>query len=260
MVNNSPNQAKPLIASKKLTMPRNDSRTPADLRPLKFTRKFTNHPAGSVLIEAGQTRVLCTVTVTDSVPRWCQGSGKGWLTAEYAMLPGSVVGRKQREHNRRDGRSVEIQRLIGRALRAAVDMRSFPNVTLQVDCDVLQADGGTRCASICGAMMALHDAANHLNDTGKLKSWPIKSWIAAVSVGHVGGRSLLDLDYSEDSTADVDMNVIATENNEIIEVQGTAEGEPFSLDVHHELLALAMKGTNDIIALMKDASAEKIEA
>ncbi|MFT7516437.1 MAG: ribonuclease PH [Myxococcota bacterium] len=241
-------------------MTRNDSRTPADLRPLKFTRKFTNHPAGSVLVEAGQTRVLCTVTVSESVPRWRQSSGKGWLTAEYAMLPGSVAGRKQREHKQRDGRSIEIQRLIGRALRAAVDMRSFPNITLQVDCDVLQADGGTRCASVCGAMMALNDAAHYLNDAGKLKSWPIKNWLAAVSVGHVGGRSLLDLDYSEDSTADVDMNVIATEDGKLIEVQGTAEGEPFSLDVHHELLSLAMQGTSSIITQMKELAAEKVNA
>ncbi|MBC8369532.1 MAG: ribonuclease PH [Planctomycetes bacterium] len=241
-------------------MTRNDSRSPIDLRPLKFTRKFTNHPAGSVLVEAGQTRVLCTVTVTESVPRWRQGSGKGWLTAEYAMLPGSVVGRKQREHNRRDGRSIEIQRLIGRALRAAVDMRSFPSVTLQVDCDVLQADGGTRCASICGAMMALNDAMHYLNDAGKLKSWPIKQWLSAVSVGHVAGRALLDLDYSEDSTADVDMNVIATENGELIEVQGTAEGEPFSIDVHHELLNLAMSGNASIIEQMKATAVDKIEA
>jgi ribonuclease PH len=241
-------------------MSRNDSRTPADLRPLKFTRKFTNHPAGSVLVEAGQTRVLCTVTATESVPRWRQGSGKGWLTAEYAMLPGSVAGRKKREHDRRDGRSVEIQRLIGRALRAAIDMRSFPDVTLQVDCDVLQADGGTRCASICGAMMALNDAAHYLNDNGRLKSWPIKHWLAAVSVGHVGGRALLDLDYSEDSTADVDMNIIATESSQIVEVQGAAEGEPFSLDVHHELLSLAMEGTADIIAQMKELAADKVEA
>ncbi|MDP6963455.1 MAG: ribonuclease PH [Planctomycetota bacterium] len=241
-------------------MTRSNSRSAEDLRPLKFTRKFTNHPAGSVLVEAGQTRILCTVTVTEGVPRWRQGSGDGWLTAEYAMLPGSVVGRKQREHNRRDGRSIEIQRLIGRALRAAIDMRSFPNLTLQVDCDVLQADGGTRCASICGAMMALSDAAHHLNSQGKLKSWPIKNWLAAVSVGQVGNRSLLDLDYNEDSSADVDMNVVATENAEIIEVQGTAEGEPFGVDVHNQLLELAISGTSKIISQMKELAEEPIQA
>jgi ribonuclease PH len=210
------------------------------------------------LVSAGNTRVLCTASVTNGVPSWRRESGKGWLTAEYAMLPGSVVGRKRREHQRRDGRSIEIQRLIGRALRAAVDMRGFPNVTINVDCDVLQADGGTRCASICGAMVAIHDALKVLDTRGKLVSWPLRNWVTAVSVGHVGDRELLDLDYSEDSTADVDMNVIATDSGDLVEVQGTAEGEPFSRAVHDRLLDLALKGTAEIAAAMKAAVAEPV--
>ncbi len=234
-------------------MSRNDGRSPDQLRPLSFQREFTSTAEGSVLVSAGNTRVLCTASVTNGVPSWRRESGKGWLTAEYAMLPGSVAGRKRREHQRRDGRSIEIQRLIGRSLRAAVDMRGFPNVTINVDCDVLQADGGTRCASICGAMVAIHDALKVLDSRGKLVSWPLRNWIAAVSVGHVGSRELLDLDYSEDSTADVDMNVIATDGGALVEVQGTAEGEPFARDVHDRLLDLALNGTNEIIAAMRAA-------
>jgi ribonuclease PH len=239
-------------------MTRNDGRSPDQLRPLSFHRGFTLNAEGSVLVSAGNTRVLCTASVTNGVPSWRRESGKGWLTAEYAMLPGSVVGRKRREHQRRDGRSIEIQRLIGRALRAAVDMRGFPNVTINVDCDVLQADGGTRCASICGAMVAIHDALKVLDTRGKLVSWPLRNWVTAVSVGHVGDRELLDLDYSEDSTADVDMNVIATDSGDLVEVQGTAEGEPFSRAVHDRLLDLALKGTAEIAAAMKAAVAEPV--
>jgi len=234
-------------------MSRNDGRSPDQLRPLSFQRDFTSNAEGSVLVSAGGTRVLCTASVTSGVPSWRRESGKGWLTAEYAMLPGSVVGRKRREFQRRDGRSIEIQRLIGRSLRAAVDMRGFPNVTINVDCDVLQADGGTRCASICGAMVAIHDALKALDTRGKLVSWPLRNWIAAVSVGHVDDRELLDLDYSEDSTADVDMNVIATEGGSLVEVQGTAEGEPFARDVHDRLLDLALAGTQEIVAAMRAA-------
>ena len=239
-------------------MTRNDGRSPDQLRPLSFHRGFTLNAEGSVLVSAGNTRVLCTASVTNGVPSWRRESGKGWLTAEYAMLPGSVVGRKRREHQRRDGRSIEIQRLIGRALRAAVDMRGFPNVTINVDCDVLQADGGTGCASICGAMVAIHDALKVLDTRGKLVSWPLRNWVTAVSVGHVGDRELLDLDYSEDSTADVDMNVIATDSGDLVEVQGTAEGEPFSRAVHDRLLDLALKGTAEIAAAMKAAVAEPV--
>ncbi len=234
-------------------MIRNDGRRPDQLRPLSFQREFTSNAEGSVLVAAGNTRVLCTASVTMGVPPWRRESGQGWLTAEYAMLPGSVVGRKRREVERRDGRSVEIQRLIGRSLRAAVDMRGFPNVTINVDCDVLQADGGTRCASICGAMVALHDAMKVLDKRGKLVSWPLRNWIAAVSVGYVNDCELLDLDYSEDSNADVDMNVITTESGALVEVQGTAEREPFSRAVHDRLLDLALAGTTEIVAAMRAA-------
>jgi len=234
-------------------MTRKDSRRADQLRPLTFERGYTSHADGSVLVSAGETRVLCTVTVTPGVPSWRRESGAGWLTAEYAMLPSSVVGRKKRELQRRDGRSVEIQRLIGRALRAAVDLRGVPNHTLNIDCDVLQADGGTRCASICGAMVAMHDALHAMSERNKLVHWPLRHWIAAVSVGHVREQLLLDLDYSEDSTADVDMNVIATADGELIEVQGTAEGEPFPREVHHGLLDLALGGTASIIESMHEA-------
>lgn len=232
-------------------MTRTHGRSPDQLRPLEFLRGFHSNAEGSVLVCAGDTKVLCTASITAGVPSWRRESGKGWLTAEYAMLPGSVVGRKRREFQKRDGRSVEIQRLIGRSLRAALDMRGFPSHTLNVDCDVLQADGGTRCASICGAMLAVHDALKVLDTRGKLQSWPLRRWIGAVSVGHVDDRTLLDLDYSEDSTADVDMNVIATGEGAIVEVQGTAEGEPFVRSVHDEMLDLALAGTTEIVARMR---------
>ena len=234
-------------------MSRNDGRQPNQLRPLSFQRGFASNAEGSVLVSAGDTRVLCTASIASGVPSWRRDSGEGWLTAEYAMLPGSVIGRKRREFQRRDGRSVEIQRLIGRSLRAAVDMRGFPNHTIHLDCDVVQADGGTRCASICGAMVALHDALKVLDERGKLTSWPLVRWIAAVSVGFDGERELLDLDYSEDSTAEVDMNVIATDGGELVEVQGTAEGEPFSREVHDRMLTLALAGTSEIAAAMQAA-------
>lgn len=241
-------------------MTRNDGRTPDQLRTLDFQRGFHSNAEGSVLVSAGNTKVLCTASITNGVPSWRKDSGKGWLTAEYAMLPGSVIGRKRREFQRRDGRSIEIQRLIGRALRAALDMRGFPNVTISVDCDVLQADGGTRCASICGAMLAVHDALKVLDTRGKLVSWPLTRWIGAVSVGHVDDQVLLDLDYSEDSTADVDMNVIATSDGALVEVQGTAEGEPFARDIHDALLDLGVAGATEIIARMRALAEEPVNA
>ncbi|MDA0667754.1 MAG: ribonuclease PH [Planctomycetota bacterium] len=241
-------------------MTRTDGRTPNQLRPLAFHRGFHSNAEGSVLVCAGSTKVLCTVSITDSVPAWRKGSGEGWLTAEYAMLPGSVVGRKRREFQQRDGRSIEIQRLIGRALRSALDMRGFPNSTLNIDCDVLQADGGTRCASICGAMVAIHDALKVLDTRGKLQSWPLRRWVGAVSVGHVSGKVLLDLDYSEDFAADVDMNVIATADSQLVEVQGTAEGEPFARAVHDKLLDMALSGTDQIIAQMQALVAQPVNA
>lgn len=234
-------------------MTRKDGRPADQLRPLTFERGYTNHADGSVLVHAGETRVLCTVTVTQGVPSWRRESGAGWLTAEYAMLPSAVAGRKRRELQKRDGRSVEIQRLIGRSLRAAVDLRGLPNHTLNIDCDVLQADGGTRCASICGAMVALHDALHSMSERNKLVHWPLKRWIAAVSVGHVGDDLLLDLDYKEDFAAEVDMNVVATADGELIEVQGTAEGEPFPRQLHDGLLDLALGGTAGILEAMQEA-------
>jgi len=234
-------------------MERNDGRAHDQLRPLVFHRGFTDAAEGSVLVEAGQTRVLCTVSVTGGVPPWRRDSGEGWLTAEYAMLPGSVVGRKRREFQKRDGRSVEIQRLIGRSLRAALDLGGLPGWTLNVDCDVLQADGGTRCASISGAMVALHDALRAMAGKDRISYWPLRHWVGAVSVGLVGGRPVLDLDYSEDSAASVDMNVVAVDSGALVEVQGTAEGEPYPADQHGEMLALALAGVAGITAAQREA-------
>lgn len=223
------------------------------MRPLRFTRGFAPHAEGSVLVETGNTRVLCTVCAVSGVPNWMQSRGEGWLTAEYSMLPGSVVGRRKREGAQRDGRSTEIQRLIGRSLRAAVDPTGFPNFTLAIDCDVIQADGGTRCASITGAMVALHDALRVLGDRGQLTHWPLRNWIAAVAVGLVDGHPVLDLDYREDSRAAVDLNVVATGDGRIVEVQGTAEGEAFTRTQHEAMLNLAFEGLTQLHRLQKAA-------
>ncbi len=241
-------------------MTRYDGRKDDELRPTRITRNFLDSSEGAVLVEVGNTRVLCTVSVTPGVPSWKRGSGEGWLTAEYAMLPGSVQGRKRRETSKRDGRSVEIQRLIGRALRAVVDLRAFPDFTLAVDCDVLQADGGTRCASITGAMVALHDAVQTLAAREKLLHWPIRDWAAAVSVGVVRGIEVLDLNYREDFEADVDMNIVATASGKIIEVQGTAEGDPFERESFTKMLDLGLKGAVELTELQKQAVAEEATA
>jgi len=235
-------------------MERLNGRQDNELRPVRFTRNFTEAAEGSVLVECGRTRILCTVSVVGKVPPFQKSKGEGWLTAEYAMLPGSVQGRKARETNKRDGRSVEIQRLIGRSLRASVDLSAFPGITLHVDCDVLQADGGTRCASITGAAVALHDALQTLQGQGQLTHWPMKDWPVAVSVGVVAGREVLDLDYGEDFEADVDMNVIGTSSGRIIEVQGTAEGNPFERAALDRLVDLGMKGVADLAAAQKEAT------
>jgi ribonuclease PH len=232
---------------------RSHNRGPGDLRPLRFIRGFAPHAEGSVLVEAGNTRVLCTVCAVSGVPSWMQSRGEGWLTAEYSMLPGSVIGRRKREGAQRDGRSTEIQRLIGRSLRAAVDPTGFPNVTLAIDCDVIQADGGTRCASITGAMVALHDALRVLGDRGQVTHWPLRNWIAAVAVGLLDGQPTLDLDYREDSRAAVDLNVVATGDGRIVEVQGTAEGEAFSRAQHEALLNLAFEGLAHLHRMQKAA-------
>ncbi len=238
-------------------MARFDGRSHDALRPTRFHRGFIDTAEGAVLVEAGRTRVLCTVSATTGVPAWKRGSGEGWLTAEYSMLPGSVEGRKRREIGKRDGRSVEIQRLIGRALRSVVDLTGFPDVTLSVDCDVLQADGGTRCASISGAMVALHDALKTLASRDQLNHWPLREWVAAVSVGLVGSEELLDLDYGEDFEAEVDMNVVATASGKVVEVQGTAEGAPFERAALDRLIDLGLAGAQQLTLLQQEAVAEQ---
>ncbi|KAA3609429.1 MAG: ribonuclease PH [Planctomycetota bacterium] len=232
-------------------MKRFDGRGADQLRSVQFQRGFTENAEGSVLVSFGRTRVLCTVSAVSQVPHFQQSKGEGWLTAEYAMLPGSVEGRKPREVGRRDGRSVEIQRLIGRSLRSILDLSAFPNHTLHVDCDVLQADGGTRCAAITGACMALHDALRTLSGRQQLRHWPMLDWLAAVSVGVVRDQELLDLNYGEDFDAVVDMNVIGTAGGRLVEVQATAEGDPFPQDSFQRLLDLAMAGVAEITELQK---------
>ena len=236
-----------------LASPRNDGRVPEDLRPVEIIRDYTEFPAGSALISVGKTRVLCTASVSDDTPRWMKNTGKGWVTAEYSLLPGSSPDRVSREAARghQSGRTHEIQRLIGRSLRAVCDMRLLGERQITLDCDVLQADGGTRTASITGAYVALHDALTRLVASGVIATHPLTDSLAAVSVGIVGERALLDLDYSEDSTAEVDMNVVMTGSGRFIEVQGTAEGAPFSRDALGDLLALAELGITDLSSLQQ---------
>jgi len=225
------------------------------LRTVSIERHFTKHAAGSVLMKQGDTWVLCTASVEEKVPPFLRGSGKGWITAEYSMLPSSTVERKDREikKGKPDARSTEISRLIGRALRAAVDMEKLGERSITIDCDVLQADGGTRCASITGGMVALADALAGLQAQGKLKDCPIKHFIAAVSVGVCDGKPTLDLDYAHDSTAEVDLNVVMTDDGRYVELQGTAEHEPFTEDALGALTVLARKGVKALIRLQKDA-------
>jgi ribonuclease PH len=222
-----------------------------DLRPVGFVRDFTEFAPGSVLVSMGKTKVLCTASVEERVPPWMRGTGKGWVTAEYSLLPGSSAERIDREaaKGKQSGRTQEIQRLIGRSLRSVTDMVAMGELQVTVDCDVLQADGGTRTASICGAYVALHDCFSRLIQKGRLTAQPLGDSCAAVSVGIVDAACLLDLDYSEDSRAEVDMNVVMTGSGRFIEVQGTAEGLPFSRGELDELLALAEHG----IATLLDA-------
>jgi len=224
-------------------------------RDIKITRHYTKHAEGSVLIEFGDTKVICTASVSEGVPRFMKGEGKGWITAEYGMLPRSTGSRMNREASRgkQTGRTVEIQRLIGRSLRAAVDMKALGERTIQIDCDVIQADGGTRTASISGGCVALMDALQTLVDNGKLKTLPLKQKIAAISVGIFEGHPVLDLDYPEDSVAETDMNVIMTDKGGFIEVQGTAEGEAFQQEEFDAMLTLAKKGINEIFDLQMAA-------
>ena len=228
---------------------------PDQLRPVEIVRNFTRHAAGSVLIKWGGTWVLCTACVEEKVPPFLRDTGRGWVTAEYAMLPSSTLERKERESKkgRLDARGTEISRLIGRALRAAVDMEKLGPRTITIDCDVLQADGGTRCASITGGMVALNDAIAKLLRDGKIAASPIIHQVAAVSVGICGGKPTLDLDYVHDSSADVDLNVVMTEDGRFVEIQGTAEHEPFGGEALEALLALARKGLKKIFALQKKA-------
>jgi ribonuclease PH len=223
---------------------RSYGRGPGELRPIEIEPGFMRTATGSALISAGETRVICTASAQESVPRWMAGKGRGWLTAEYGMLPASTGDRKQRDatKGRLDGRSVEIQRLIGRSLRGAIDLSKLGERTVYLDCDVLQADGGTRCASITGAYVALALACRRLQGEGKLEGSPLTGSVAAVSCGIVAGVALLDLDYSEDSTAEVDANVVMTGEGGLIEVQATAERTPLSRAHLDELLALAGDG------------------
>ncbi len=234
---------------------RPSGRTAEQVRPINITRHYTKHAEGSVLIEFGDTKVLCNATVEEGVPRFLKGQNQGWITAEYGMLPRATNSRTQREaaKGKQTGRTMEIQRLIARSLRAAVDLALLGEYTITVDCDVIQADGGTRTASISGACVALYDALHAMVEKGLLKSNPFKGFIAAVSVGIVDGNAICDLEYIEDSNAQTDMNVIMTEEGKLIEIQGTAEGEPFSHDELLELLSLAKGGINSIIKEQKKA-------
>jgi len=236
---------------------RSYGRGPGELRPIAIEPGFMRTATGSALISAGETRVICTASAQESVPRWRAGKGKGWLTAEYGMLPASTGERKQRDatRGRQDGRTVEIQRLIGRSLRGVIDLGKLGERTIYLDCDVLQADGGTRCASITGAYVALALACARLRADGKLEGSPLTGSVAAVSCGIVAGVALLDLDYSEDSTAEVDANVVMTGEGGLIEVQATAERTPLSRTHLDELLALAGDGIERLRAAQEQAIA-----
>lgn len=233
-------------------MERIDNRRLDEIRKTKITPNISPYAEGSALIEVGGTKVLCMATVEEQVPHWMRNSGKGWVTAEYAMLPRATHTRIRRERPNASGRTMEIQRLIGRSLRAAVDMKKLGERQIFVDCDVIQADGGTRCASITGAYVALNLACKKLVITGKLKVSPIISEVAAVSVGIVEGTPILDLKYEEDSNADVDMNIVSTGTGKFIEIQGTAEQEPFSRDEMDAMLELAEKGVNELFEIQRN--------
>ena len=228
------------------------------LRPISFTRRYTRHAPGSVLVEFGDTRVLCTATISEQVPRWMKGRGHGWVTAEYGMLPGSTHTRSDREaaRGKQSGRTQEIQRLIGRSLRAAVDLKGLGERQITIDCDVLQADGGTRTASITGGMVALVDAINGLQRDGLLTDDPLTGFVAAVSVGIYKGQPVLDLDYLEDSGADSDLNLVVAEGSKLIEIQGTAEKVSFSRAELDALLNLGETGILQLISAQKATLAE----
>jgi len=230
-------------------------RTANQIRPITITRNYTIHAEGSVLIEFGNTKVLCNATVNEGVPRFMKGQGKGWVTAEYSMLPRATHTRSDREaaRGKQGGRTLEIQRLIARSLRAAVDLKALGENTITVDCDVIQADGGTRTASITGACVALVDALSYMRSKGILNTNPLKHMIAAISVGIYKGVPIADLEYLEDSEAETDMNVIMTDTGKLIEVQGTAEGDPFSFEELNEMLELAKHAINEINDIQRTA-------
>lgn len=234
---------------------RPSQRQPGELRPLSITRGYTVHAEGSVLIQVGQTRVLCTASIETSLPPWLRGKGQGWVTAEYGMLPRATHTRTAREaaKGKQTGRTQEIQRLIGRSLRAVTDLVALGERQITLDCDVLQADGGTRCAAITGAWVALYEACAKLVATGALPANPVRDHVAAISVGIVDGQPVLDLDYAEDSGCDTDMNVIMTGSGGIVEIQGTAEGTPFSRNELNALVDLAEQGITDLVAAQKQA-------
>ena len=236
---------------------RPSQRQPDQLRTVKITRNFTRHAEGSVLIEMGDTRVLCTASVEESLPPFLRGKGQGWVTAEYGMLPRSTHTRSAREaaKGKQTGRTQEIQRLIGRSLRAVTDLKALGERQITLDCDVLQADGGTRCASITGAWIALYEACDKLVQAGKLPANPVKDHVAAISIGIFEGSPVLDLDYPEDSNCDTDMNVIMTGQGCIVEVQGTAEGEPFTREQMNVLMDLATLGIRQLVAAQESALA-----
>jgi ribonuclease PH len=234
---------------------RPSQRAPDELRVIKITRHYTRHAEGSVLIEFGDTRVLCTASVEEKVPPFLKGKGQGWVTAEYGMLPRSTGSRMQREaaRGKQGGRTLEIQRLIGRALRAGVDLKSLGERTLTIDCDVIQADGGTRTASITGGYVALVDAITHLREQKLLTANPVRHYVASVSAGIRDGQAILDLDYIEDADAETDMNFVMNDADGFIEIQGTAEAEPFSLDEMLAMTELARNGIRRLIAYQREA-------
>ncbi len=238
-------------------MTRRDGRGPEDLRPVRLTRRYLPHAEGAVLVEVGATRVICTASVEERVPPFLRGLGRGWVTAEYGMLPRATATRTAREAGRTGGRTHEIQRLIGRSLRAIVELGRLGERTITVDCDVIQADGGTRTAAITGGFVALADALAHLRESGRLLLDPVRERVAATSVGLVGGVAILDLDYSEDSAAEVDMNVVMTGGGRFVELQGTAEQTPFDLAQMEILVALARRGVEQLLALQRRALADR---
>ncbi len=236
-------------------MPRDDGRALDQPRPTTLTRSFARYAEGSCLIQVGETKVLCTASVEDRVPPFLKGQGQGWVTAEYAMLPRSTHTRSSRDSGKPNGRSIEIQRLVGRSLRSVVDMGALGERTITLDCDVLQADGGTRTAAISGAFVALIEALSWMRAKGQIKTLPVSEWVAAVSVGVVQGEERLDLAYEEDSKASVDMNIVMTDTGKYVEVQGTAEGAPFDRPRMNRLLDLAQVGTRLMFAKQREALA-----